>query len=505
MFDVLNKSNTPIFVNVLRPTLFFLKLMVPFYVLFLVLRIAFLWVYPLEFSELTGFQTIYTMAKGAWFFDTSITLIFLGIPFLLAYLPWRWCSSSVYLRLIAWYAFLVLCFFTFISIGDLLYFGIVHRHAGSEVGAALESSSLSMAVMLVSEYWFYMLLMLVVVIGISGLWRRWFATPEEVDEQPALGWKRAPLFFFVFIIILLGMRGGIESKPIQVVFAYNEGSMAQGHLALNGAFSVLHGLKKSKMKTPHYMEQVDAIRIAQQELASPYELVPDPEFPLMRERTSILGETGKPNIVILLLESWDSDFLDITRELDGKEPYRISPNFNELAKEGRLYTNFYANGQRSIDGISSLIAGIPSIPFAGSLGKGIESNHLGWLGNIAKSQGYQTSFLSGSFRASFYMDKISPLAGFDTYLGSQDLHTNLHPNAPSSAWGGWDYDLLKTASQMYAKEKKPFISVVFSVSTHSPWALPDEKWKRFPHDSNENKFKNTIYYTDWVLGEFFLM
>ncbi|HID36751.1 MAG TPA: LTA synthase family protein [Ghiorsea sp.] len=485
-----------------RPTLYFIRLMSVFFILFFLLRLAFLWVYPETFAELTVGDTVYAMLKGAWFMDSSIIMVFLGIPFLLTYLPIPWFRRRQwYLTLVSWYAFILLFVFALIAIGDLQYFGLVHRHTGHELAAAMQTSTQAMIDMLVSAYGWQMLALVMVMVASAFVWQR-YMMPHPAISHLKLGWKRIPFFVVMFVIVLLTMRGGIESKPIQSVFAYNEGSMAQGHLTLNGVFATFHSLSKSKMRMPDFMPQEEAVDVVQAIYTSPYESIPDARYPLMRERTSPNVGQEKLNVVILLLESWDPDFIDITRQLAGKKPYGVTPNYNALAKKGRLYTNFYANGQRSIDGIAAVIAGIPRVPGAGGIGEGIEVNGIGWMGNVAKSQGYQTSFLSGSYRHSFYMDKIAPLAGFDTYYGSEDLKS-LHSNPPKSHWGGWDYDLFMAGHALFAQSEQPFLSVMFSVSTHTPWALPEPRFQKFKGDSDEERFLNTMYYTDWALGEFF--
>ncbi len=482
-------------------TFFFMRLFAVFILMFFVLRLALLWAYPDEFVDLTLGQILYAMLKGAWFMDSSITMVFLGIPFLLAYLPVRWFVSRVYLRMVGWYAFVVFIAFVWIGIGDLLYFGMVHRHTGHELAAALATSPEAMMDMLLSAYGVQILVFVCAAVLLAWWWKRYMMPGDEVRFM-ALGWLRLPAFVGAFLLILLVMRGGIESKPIQAVFAYNEGSMAQGHLTLNGVFATLHSLHASHMRVPSFMPETEAETMVQQIYASPHETYPDPDYPLMRERTSPYAGQKRLNVVILLLESWDPDFIDITRVLAGKKPYGVTPNYNALVKKGRLYTNFYANGQRSIDGIAAVIAGVPRVPGAGGIGEGIEVNGIGWLGDIAKAQGYSTSFLQGSYRHSFYMDKISPLAGFDVYKGSEDL-PSLHPNPPKSQWGGWDYDLFMAGHTLYTQSKQPFLSVMFSVSTHTPWALPEARFKKFQGDSDAERFLNTMYYTDWALGEFF--
>lgn len=485
-----------------RPTLYFIRLMSIFFVLFFLLRLAFLWVYPEIFSELTVGDIVYAMLKGAWFMDSSIIMVFLGIPFLLTYLPIPWFRRQWYLTLVSWYTFMVLFVFTLIAIGDLFYFGIVHRHTGHEVAEAFQVSTGAVVHMIVSVYWAYILALAVFMVFAAWVWNKWMI-PHPETSHLKLGWWRIPFVFVMFVVILLTMRGGIESKPIKAVFAYNEGSMAQGHLTLNGVFATLHSLSASKMRTPDFMPKEEAISIVQGMYASPHEITPDINFPFMRERTSPLVGQEKLNVVILLLESWDTDFVDFTRELMGKESYGITPNYNNLVKEGRLYTNFYANAQRSIDGIAAVISGTARVPGAGGVGEGIEVNGIGWLGHIAKRQGYQTSFLRGAYRHASYMNKTAPLAGFDEYYGASDLTTNLHPNVKKPHWGGWDYDLFMTGHKLYEQSQQPFLSVMFSVSTHTPWALPEPKFEKYKNGSDLDKFRNTMYYTDWALGKYF--
>jgi len=45
--------------------------------------------------------------------------------------------------------------------------------------------------------------------------------------------------------------------------------------------------------------------------------------------------------------------------------------------------------------------------------------------------------------------------------------------------------------------------VMFSVSTHTPWALPEPRFQKFKGNSDAERFLNTMYYTDWALGKFF--
>ena len=53
------------------------------------------------------------------------------------------------------------------------------------------------------------------------------------------------------------------------------------------------------------------------------------------------------------------------------DKFATTPHLDQLAAEGFLYTNAYANGWKSIHGMSSVIAGVPSFEeaFTSSMGR----------------------------------------------------------------------------------------------------------------------------------------
>ncbi|MDX8390894.1 MAG: LTA synthase family protein [Mariprofundaceae bacterium] len=434
-------------------------------------------------------------------------LSFLGLPLLLSILPMKITNSKLWLQCVTWYAFFIFSLFLLLLIGDTIYFGQVHRHVGHELSAIIQTDAYLMITMAFQAYIIQLILFAVLVFITFLLWRKVFHATHPPATKVHLQWHvRLPLIICILALMILGIRGSIISKPITAVFAFESGNMAQGHLTLNGVFSTVHALTKVSSNTIDILAFDKAKSTVQSILNSTHESYPNNDFPLMRHRDSPIQPYKKnPNIVILLLESWGSEHVDITREILGKEPFHVTPNFNELAKNGILFTNFYANGQRSIEAISSILAGIPHIPGTSSMGEGVETNNLGWLGHIAKKQGYQTYLLQGSKRASLYLDRIAPLAGFDTYDGAQDFKESQHKGVTPPTWGvGWDHDLFTKANQRFEQATPPFLGLVFTVSTHIPYDLPSDKtqWKKFPGETPQERYLNSLFYADWALGQF---
>lgn len=479
-------------------------LLAPFFLLFLIGRMALLALYPHDFEGLDLAARIRAMALGAWHFDTSITLIAMGLPLWLHLLAFGWTRSVVWRRFLLGWSTFALIVFAFAEVADIAYFGFVHRHVGHELMAALRSDpDLVRAIALDSYGWLLAAFGLgATAVAAAAVWLGKRIRPSEPLQPPS--WRlRLPLAVVALGLIVLGIRGSAVSKPIQPVYAFEDAGMAAGYLELNGAFCAAHALHGAPALEAHFMDDARAVNILRNALRSPREHFVDARHPLLRSRQVANRPRPRPNIVVILLESWDALHVDIARQLEGMKPYGVTPNFDRLARQGMYLANFYANGQRSIDAITALLTGIPPQPGQPYLGEGLELNRFTWLGRMAKRHGYATVMMQGSKRASFYLDKIAPLAGFDAYLGAEDLIPTLHPNVPKPTWSGWDLDLMETAHRRFVAMPKPFLGFVFTVSTHTPFELPDPKWQTFPPDSEEHKLLNAMRYSDWVLGRFF--
>jgi phosphoglycerol transferase MdoB-like AlkP superfamily enzyme len=135
------------------------------------------------------------------------------------------------------------------------------------------------------------------------------------------------------------------------------------------------------------------------------------------------------------------------------------------------------------------------------LGEGMEQNRQAFLGELAQGQGYDTLFLQSSDRSSLRLDVIASRAGFSSYLGNEDVPELHDKKKTADTWGTWDHNTLQEASKRFAAAHKPFLGYVFTSSTHTPWLIPDERWKKYPGGSDKDKALNAIYYADWALGE----
>lgn len=469
-----------------------------FLALFFIARLALFIIYNNSFTELSIGQIAFSFIYGMRF-DAMMIVTFLFIPFLLLGLPHNWAASRPWQGLMIWFSYLVLIAFIFLMIGDLIYFGFVQRHAGPEVTLITGDMDLMLDILLNEQRISLILFIVAVIIG-ALFWRRLFLKKIAIPSKVLPRYGAIIVLFLAFIII---GRGGLQYKPARISDAFLSGSTASGYLSLNGPFAIFHSARGTRPVTKEFMPHQTAVDLVRKQITGPTEKYIDAQFPLLR--STALRNTpiaNKPNIVIFLLESWDAIHLDHFRTQQGLAPYSITPNFNELVKKGRLYTNFYAAGMRSMDGIAGILAAVPTLPGMPYIGTGMAQNRLSYLAEFAKEQAYSTIFLQSSKRGSFRLDSVATKAGFDTYLGAEDIPP-AHENAPKKKkWGIWDYSTFMAAHKLFAQQQTPFLGFIFSSSTHNPWRVPAKQWLKFPEDNEHNKYLNSLYYSDWALGQF---
>jgi phosphoglycerol transferase MdoB-like AlkP superfamily enzyme len=424
-------------------------------------------------------------------------MIALGALALLMLLPFRFAHHRAWVGFWTWTNFVLLALFLFLLAADIVYFGFVHRHVGPEI-TALGGDVGLMLDMALGNYAGVILLYVAACVGLFFLWRRLF---RRADGEVGRFQPRLAILLGAVLGIAVLVRGGLGNKPLDVVDAFVGSRPAAAYLSLNGPFAMSRALANTRRIKADFFPWPEAVALTRaQVLAAGERFAAGEDYPLLRARSR--ERARKPNVVVMMLESWDAIHNDALRRTMGLKPYDVTPNFEALSRQGLLFTRFYANGERSMDGLASLVAGIPTLPGTAYIGMGMEQNRLAYLGHMAQQEGYDTIFLQSSVRASFHVDSIAAMAGFTTYLGAEDIPATGHSRNTTER-GAWDHDMLHEANRRFAAARKPFLGFVFTASTHPPFQSPGEPWTRYPPDSLEHRYLNSLYYADWAIGKFF--
>jgi phosphoglycerol transferase MdoB-like AlkP superfamily enzyme len=202
--------------------------------------------------------------------------------------------------------------------------------------------------------------------------------------------------------------------------------------------------------------------------------------------------TKKPNIVLLILESFTAD---IVGALNGEKG--ISPSMDRLISEGVLFNSIYSSGSRTDQGIVSLLNGWPATPYYSIMRSTDKVKKLPSLPVILRDKGYHTSFFYGG---------ESNFSNLNTYIINQNFEkiTDIKSYDESFARGRWgvhDQYVLGDQIEELNSTTQPFFSVLMTLSNHEPFDVPGPV--RFPGNSDPDRFRNSAAYTDACLGEYF--
>ncbi|VAY86281.1 Phosphoglycerol transferase I [hydrothermal vent metagenome] len=459
------------------------------------LRISLWLLYQDDFSSLNSIETLQSFWMGlrvdliSVTTSTSILVLFLILPF-------RFSNNEYYQNIFAYLWYVVLIVIVFVILADMVYFDFVHRHVGSEIKVMGDEADMFVGMLL--EYKIMLVLYAFFCVVIFFLFRRAIKIKLEVKKQ-SMAW-RIGIFFIVFILLFLSIRGKIQGKPFSISDAFSVNKTASGNLALNGFYTLYRTISKNKKKQYRFYDDATTIEVSQSLLKSSRFEFLDQKYPLLRSLVKSETKSKKHNVVIIMLESWSSKYVDSF----GSNNLGVTKNFDKIASKGLSFSNFYANGQRSIEGITALLTGIPVLKNFSFLGSGLELSNLSYLGTIAKENGYSTIAMQSSKRGSFNVDSITKLAGFDSYYGAEDMPlVGDEDKDKKPRFGTWDGNMYTLLHQKLSNQKEPFVSFAFTSTTHTPFISPGKQWERYKHN-NTNLFGylNTLKYADDKLGEF---
>lgn len=201
---------------------------------------------------------------------------------------------------------------------------------------------------------------------------------------------------------------------------------------------------------------------------------------------------GKLNVVLLSEESFGAEFVG-----SYGDSRHLTPEFDQLAKEGVLFRHAYSTGTRTVRGLEAFSASFPPIP-SESIMKREGNEDIATWGKVMRGLGYHTSFLYGGFGA---FDNMNAYFGGNGFALSD--RSDIQNQKFANIWGVSDEDLFRHAIDYFdarTRDGAPFFSIVMSTSNHKPFMLPEGipgiKAKGGGRDAG-------IRYADYSIGEFF--
>ena len=318
-------------------------------------------------------------------------------------------------------------------------------------------------------YWFNALL--VIASGIL-LWRFYPAKIHVETTEHLKKWQQALVTLVILVVTIIGVRGGVQLRSIGPKDAFVYEHFELGNLTINAAYTMARSLGNKGAEVEKYFETDEKAKEYIQQTR-------------MIEFGNAVGKNS--NIVIIIMESLSQEYVD-----NGFTPY-----FEKLAKEGLYFNKNFTNGRRSIEALPSIMTGFPSLLSKPLYQTQFQSNRYYALPSTLKKHGYQTAFFHGGQKGTMEFDSYCYFIGFDKYYSKNDYPNSDHFDGN---WGIYDHHFLKFFSDEMDKMKEPFLTGIFTLSSHQPYSIPPEYQGKFPKGNLE--IHESIGYADEALRLF---
>lgn len=298
------------------------------------------------------------------------------------------------------------------------------------------------------------------------------------------------------IVCVAAARSTLDHRPVNPsVVAFSSDPLVNT-LALNSLYSVMYAVRESTHEDTGFpyskLDWHASLEEQRRAMGLPDSAFTSTAIPTLHYQQATLAERPPKNLVILIEESLGAEFVG---RLGGLP---LTPNLDELADEGIWLENLYATGTRSARGLEAIVSGFPPTISPSVLKLPNAQRGFFTLGEFLRRKGYDTSFIYGGEAQFDNMRRFFANNGFDTII---DKHDFVNPVFYGS-WGASDEDVFNVAHDTFMAHPpaRPFFTVLFTTSNHTPFDYPDGRIELY----NEPKatVENAVKYADYALGKF---
>ena len=464
---------------------YLVKVLIFFVVLFAGMRIVFIMNYwNLVSLDMVPFTEILKGLVKALPLDIASACFIIPIPALVMFIL-TCLNKNINYRWMRWYFYLIIGLYVLTVMGEIGIYGewrtklsykaLVYLQNPSEV---MNTASTQQTVLLVSLWACFTLLF-------SWLYVRWIEPSDNAySQQKDNVFSYVAVFVISFTLMFIGMRGGLGEIPISTSSGYFSNYKIVNVMTVNPAYNLLENYTNTRK-----LESGAHFNYMNSETA---EAITKETHRVECDSTLRIINTERPNVLIVLLESWSADLIESL----GGDP-SITPNFHEMEKDGLLFTNFYASANRSQQAIASIVGGLPGLPVTTVTNHPEKYYALPSIVKSLDSVGYYSSFYFGGELN--YGNILSYLRynEFDRVVEGSDVKERFH----KGKLGIQDADMLPWAAKDINSQPEPFFTTIFTLSSHSPYDFPrifeELEWPQLEKD-----FINSAKYTDIALKLF---
>lgn len=454
------------------------------YLFYMIARILF-YIYNEKLIKIDSPLDFVSLAFHGLSFDTTSILYVNALFIVLSIFPIIINTKKNYQKFLFYVYFIFNLLVYSVNFIDFIYYKYTFNRSTRASLDTLQDESNKTALFFnfLQNYWHVFFLFFL----FSFLWIYFYKKVKinRENPKPTIKYFSASIVAFLLIATLCvgGIRGDFRksTRPINMLDASRYVTDAsQADFVLNTPFAIIRTWNTNTFKKINLVDNatIDSLLV-----------------PIKHYKNN---PKTKPNVVIFILESYAKEYISSFNK-DMKIPnYKgYSPFVDSLAQHSLIFTNGYANGYKSIHGMSSVIAGIPSFKDAFTSSP-YPKQKIESLVSILKGEGYDTSFFHGAPNGSMGFLGFGNILGYDHYYGKTEYNNDADFDG---SWGIWDEPFFQYFNATISKKKQPFMATLFSVSSHEPYIIPEKYEGKFP--KGDNPMHQCIGYSDYSLKQFF--
>ena len=429
-------------------------------------------------------------------FDTPAILYTNAIILVMFLLPLHWKEHPVYYRVARWIYTIVNSIAVYMNLMDCVYFPFTGKRTTTSVFAEFSNESTGEMLKIFGgqflSHWYLVLLAALVTWAFWKLFRPIPKSVERPSHKPRYYTIQVISLFVTIPLCIAAIRGGVtkSTRPITISNANQYVNRpAETGIVLNTPFSIFRTLKKTPFVVPDYMSDEEATAI----------------YTPLHQPNDSAAFTPR-NVVVLILESFSKQHIGFyNKTLRNGTYHGFTPFLDSLITDGAMtYRYSYANGRKSIEGMPSVLSSLPNFVEPLFLTPASLNVMSGLARELGENKGYTTAFFHGAQNSSMGFHAFARATGFQRYYGREEYNAdpNFHGDDDfDGTWAIWDEEFFQFYAQQMSTMKEPFMTALFSASSHDPFVVPEKYKGRFPQ--GESPLQECIAYTDYALKRFF--
>ena len=466
------------------------------YIVYFIARLVFLVANYSFYEGHLAFPHLMEMLGGGLVFDTAAILVTNSLYIVILLLtPWR--------RLAQWVYVVINAVALAVNLADCVYFRFTMRRTTTTVFNEFQNEN-NLAGVIGTEMVNHWYLVLLFIILVYAMWKLYRSPGKAVPVGKWWVWYPSQVLLLAACapFVVAGIRGGFTTavRPITISNAnqYVDRPI-EAALVLNTPFSIYRTIGKDVFVVPNYFSD-------EKTLASIYTPIHTPNDSLAGANSSLytLHSSLKKNVVVLIVESFGREYIGALNETLENGQYKgYTPHVDSLVSHSTTFRYSFCNGRKSIDGMPSILSSIPMFvePFFLTPAS---MNQVSGIASLLAGEGYETAFFHGAQRGSMGFMAFARSTGFQQYYGREDYNDDPRFGGDDDfdgMWAIWDEPFLQYYATKMSEMKEPFMTAVFTASSHHPYHVPEQYKDVYPEEGIE--IHKCIRYTDMAIGKFF--